>query len=61
MLAHSACRLRSHADLNRALNRLKKSILLHVKQERDLQEEMEEEERLFEEFVYALENDEKIY
>ena len=51
----------SYADLNRALNRLKKSILLHVKQERDLQEEMEEEERLFEEFVYALENDEKIY
>ena len=50
-----------YADLNRALNRLKKSILLHVKQERDLQEEMEEEERLFEEFVYALENDEKIY
>lgn len=51
----------SYADLNRALGRLKKSLIAHIRQEHELQEEMAEEDRLFEEFVYALENDEKIY
>ncbi len=51
----------SYADLNRALNRLKKALISHMERGQQLQEEQEEENRLFEEFVYALENDEKLY